>query len=268
MKKKTIIFAVLLVTVSLNTFAQRMIIGKVVDANEESGMPGVNIIVKGTPLGTTTDIDGNFALRVPNDATIVISFTGYKTIEMPIENETDFDITLEPDVQILGDVVVTADKNQNEKVTTAFGIERDPQSLPYVVYQMSGDEFRRFGGYSFASTLASNIPVLSVAKMNQGAGAIELLSSRLNVIICLYVIDGIPFNIRREIDLGSGRKVIEYDDSLISMINPENIESVTVLPSANAAMLYGSAGAAGAIKKDNDYLPPTNPKPIYKILAI
>ena len=247
MKKIIILLALLLVAVSQGAFAQSMIYGRVVDAKNGSGIPGASVIVKGTTTATTTNSSGNFAMiNVPNDAILQVSFIGFKTFEIAVENQTRFDVTLESDVQVLGDVIITASV-PTKNVVTMFGIERDLKSLPYVVYQISGDEFRRFGGHSFASTLASNIPSLSVVKISHGAGAIELLKGRLDMIICLYVIDGIPFNIRREIDSGSGRKVIEYDDSLISNIITENIESITYLPSANSAMLYGSAGAAGAI---------------------
>ena len=234
MKKGIIIFASLLFAVTQGVFAQKMIIGKVVDANDESSMPGVNITVKGIPFGTTTDIDGNFALRVPNDAIIVISFTGYKTIEMPVENETDFDITLEPDVKILGDVVVTADKIQRETVTTAMGIERDKETLTTAVYQMSGDELRKAGSRSIAEGLIGKVPNLNTY-VDAVDGLVRILylrpiSSFGGTQPPLYVIDGVPLS-----------------EDPTQWLNIEDIESVTVLPSANAAILYGSQGVYGAI---------------------
>ena len=239
-KKVITLLALLLFAVSQGAFAQKMIFGKVVDANDDSGMPGVNIIVKGTPfLGTTTDIDGNFALRVPNDATIVISFTGYKTIEMPVENETDFDIALEQDVQVLGEVVVTERRNnQLERVTTAMGIERAKETLTTAVHQVSGDEIRSKGFTTVDDGLA-NIPsvhglwadghfVVTSLRSNGGFGGDAPP---------LYVVDGIPL---RRLEGEGG-----YTD--ISWLDVELVESVTVLPSINAAVLYGSEGYYGAI---------------------
>jgi hypothetical protein len=109
MRKITTLLALLLFAVTQGAFAQKTITGKVISSEDELGMPGVPVVVKGTTVGTATDIDGNFTLSVPNDAaTIVVSYMGYKTVELPVGTQTRFDITLDPDAIALGDVVVTA----------------------------------------------------------------------------------------------------------------------------------------------------------------
>jgi len=253
--KITTTLVLLLLAVSQSAFAQKMIFGKVIDANDESSMPGVNIIVKGTPLGTVTDIDGNFALRVPNDATIVVSFTGYKTIEMPVENETDFDIILEQNVKVLSEIVVEAERNLRQTVTTAMGIERDIKTLPYAVTVISGDVIRSVASPNWIEALSGRAPSVTVRTGNQGAAGANVQVFLRGSLVTLFIIDGVPYNA----DLSKNMSFAEIkraemegeslDDTnrLLSMINPLDIESITVLPSINAAMLYGSEGYNGAI---------------------
>ena len=240
MEKIIILLALLLVSVSQGAFAQITIFGSVVDAKDGSGIPGVYVTVKDANIGGTTNSSGNFGLmNVPNDAILQVSYIGYKTVEIAVENQTRFEITLESDVQVLGDVVVTADKNQSEKVTTAFGIERDRRTLTYAVTQISGDELRRGSGINIGEGLIGKIAGLTVTK-GVGAGNNTMVwlrgansSNPINN-LPLWVIDGVPIP-----------KSLEEDPS--SWFNIEDVESVTVLHGANAAILYGSEGAAGAI---------------------
>ena len=98
----TTLFALLLLFASQGTFAQRTITGKVISGEDGLAMPGVRVEVKGTRTGTATDSDGNFTLDVPNDATIVVSFMGFKSVEMTVGNLIQFTIILQPDVITLG----------------------------------------------------------------------------------------------------------------------------------------------------------------------
>ena len=235
MKKITTILAMLLFAASQGAFAQLTIFGSVVDAKDGSGIPGAYVIVKDTNIGGTTNSSGNFGLmNVPNDAILQVSFTGYKTVEIPVENQSRFEITLEQDVQVLGDVVVTAERNQRETVTTAMG-ERDPRSLTHAAYQVSGDEMRKGGSRSIAEGLVGKVPSLNTY-LDPYDGLFKI--SHLRGISSwssgprppLYVLDGVPL---------SGDPT--------DWLNIEDVESVTVLSSANAAILYGSEGAGGVI---------------------
>jgi len=252
MKKNITLLALLLFAVSHGAFAQRMIFGKVIDANDESGIPGVNIIVKGIPVGTTTDIDGNFVLRVPNDATtIVISFTGYKTIEMAVENQTQFDITLQTDVNVLGDVVVRATRNlvipPERAVVTALGIVRDKKTLTFSTQTVSGEEINRASDPNPIMSLRDRTPGLNANFIEQGPGAkvVAMIRGRTSWNHSsppLLVVDGIPWGVLSGNTFGG-----DGASSRLSLINPDQIESITVLRSANASMLYGNQAANGAI---------------------
>jgi len=244
MKKVTILFVLLLFAVSQSAFAQSTIFGKVVDAENGSGIPGVSVIIKGTIRGTTTDIVGNFALlNVPNDATIVVSFIGYKTVEMSIGNQTRFDIMLQQDVQVLGDVVVTDTRAipPERAVITALGIVRDKKTLTVSIQTISGDELRRAGDINPIASIDGKIAGVMVRKAGgTEAGPSNLLhvsirgqKSFTSVSSPLLVVDGIPMG--------------NFSDRSASWLDPNEIESIIVLKSANAAILYGSAGANGAI---------------------
>jgi len=243
-RKVTILFALLLVAVSQGAFAQRTIRGQAINGEDRLPMPGVSVVIKGTTTGTATNRNGNFTLRVPNNLdTIVVSFVGFKTVEILVGSNTQFDIMLYPDAQVLGEVVVTARRNRNERVVTAMGIERDIKTLPYVVYHMSGDEIRRTGQSNVLYALDSKVPI-QIRQWGQGPGAPVVAYGRLGM-ITLYIIDGFLVKIGVEKDR-YGRIIDVYDD-VVSSINILDIESITILPSANAAMLYGSDGRGGAI---------------------
>ena len=232
MRKIITLLAILLVTFSQSSFSQSTIFGRVIDAKDGSGIPGASVIVKGTTIGGVTNSSGNFAImNVPNDSILQVSFIGFKTFEIAVENQTRFEITLEPDVQVLGDVVVTADKNQRETVTTTFGIERDPKTITTATYQISGDELRRGGSTSLQESIYHSVPGVQ-AQMVRGVFEITHIrgiTSFAGARPPLWVVDGIPFE--------GGSPPLDI----------ENVESVTVLSSANAAILYGSAAANGAI---------------------
>ena len=237
MKKYIISVVLLLLAVSQSAFAQRMITGKAINGEDGLPMPGVSVVVKGnTTIGMITDKDGNFALRVPNDAIVVVSFLGFKTVQIPIAsyNYTQYNVTLYPDAVALGEVVVTARRNnQRERVITAMGIERDIKTLPYIAYQLSGDELRRGGGITIAEGLVGKIPSLKTYRDVDGFIKISHLRAVLSFQGAkppLFVIDGMPFT---------------EDPS--PWLNIYDIENIAVLPSANAAMLYGSAGSGGVI---------------------
>jgi len=232
MKKLTTLLAVLLFATLQCAFAQSTIFGSVVDAKTGSGIPGASVIVKGTIIGGTTNSSGNFAImNVPNDATLQISFVGDKTVEIEVENQTRFSVKLEPDVQLLGEVTVTADRNQGETVTTAMGIERNPLTLPYAVSVISGDAIRSSGEIFFPRALVGRVPNYLIM------GEIPIPYSMRRGFPCPYliVLDGVPIN----------RDTVE---DFIMGLNPEIIESVTVLRgSSTATILYGSGTGCGVI---------------------
>ena len=236
MKNSKLLFIALLLAVSQGIFAQMTITGKVINAEDGLGLPGVNVVVKGTiTIGTTTDTNGNFMLNVPNDATLQVSFIGYKTVELPVENQTSFNITLQTDANVLGDVVVSATRviPPERAVVTAMGIVRDKIQLTYSIQSISGVELVRspVPEDKWWFNLNGRISGLSIVGGSIRMRGVRSLSMEPNANSMLIVVDGVPMG--RSFNLG--------------MINSEMIEEVTILKSANAAMLYGSDAYNGAI---------------------
>jgi len=117
MKKSIILFALLLFAISQGVYAQRTITGNVISIEDGLAMPGVHVAVKGRAMTTATNMEGNFTLNVLDDATIVVSFMGFKTIEIPVGNHTRFDIGLQPDAQ------------SDETVVRAVGVPRNNERV-------------------------------------------------------------------------------------------------------------------------------------------
>jgi TonB-linked SusC/RagA family outer membrane protein len=223
MRKITILLAFLLFAVSQGAFAQKTITGKVTSTEDGLGMPGVPVVVKGTTIGTATDVDGAFTLSVPNDAaTLVISFIGMKTVELPIGSQTTFNVALEPNIMALEDVVVTA-----------FGISRQAKALTYAAQNVNPAALAEARSINPVNSLSGRVAGLSITTASTGVGAASKVLLRGNRSIAgssepLYVIDGVP--------MGG-----------ISNLSPDEILSISVLKGANAAALYGSRANNGAI---------------------
>src|SRR5690554_5420226 len=118
---------------SISSLAQTQTVsGKVVSADDGAGLPGVNVVLQGTTIGTVTDIDGNYSLEAPGSGTLVFSFIGFETQEVPILNRSVVDVRLASDVQQLSEVVVTA-----------LGIVREERSLGYSTQEIGADELNK-----------------------------------------------------------------------------------------------------------------------------
>jgi TonB-linked SusC/RagA family outer membrane protein len=223
MRKITILLAFLLLAGMQVAFAQKTITGKVTSSEDGLGMAGVPVVVKGTTVGTTTDINGAFTLNLPANAeTLVISFIGMKTVELPVGNQSVFSVTMEPAVTALQDVVVTA-----------FGISKQSKALTYAAQNVSTSQLTEARSLNIVNGLSGKVSGLSVTTASTGVGAESKVLLRGNRSINgssepLYVIDGVP--------MGG-----------ISNLSPDDIVSISVLKGANAAALYGSRANNGAI---------------------
>lgn len=214
--------------------------GKVTNASDGTGLPGVSVVVKGTMGGTTTDTDGNYSLTVPDqNSTLVFSFIGYATQEVAVNNRTSVKVSLAEDVKQLEEIVVTA-----------LGIERDKKSLTYAASEVGGEKLNTVKDPNPMNSLSGKVPGLFVTRSNSGAGgSVRVVlrgqkSTRQNQ--PLYVIDGVPIatiNSTQTQDLWDTRD----GGDIMSTLNPSDIESMTVLRGASAAALYGSQGQNGVI---------------------
>ena len=239
--RRMLILAVLaffVCNVQLFAQAQKNITGNVTSVNGET-LPGVNVAVKGTTNGTITDIDGNFSLTVQEEDVLVISFIGYKAEEMSVAGQLSFSITLKEDVTDLSEVVVTA-----------LGIKRDKKALGYSVTEVKADEIAKNGEMNPISSLAGKVAGVNVTQTSAGPsgskrvvirGISELEGSNQP----LYVIDGVPVD---NSSMGQADEMGGFDlGDGTSDLNPEDIESISVLKGASASALYGSRAKNGVI---------------------
>lgn len=213
--------------------------GVVTDENGEA-IPGASVIVKGTSIGQITDMDGKYVLEVPaNATTMVISFVGMKTVELTIGDSSQIDVTMENETIGVDEVVVTA-----------LGIQRDKKSLTYSSQQITGEEMLKARDLNFMNSLSGKTAGLEIKKSVSGAGGSTKTVLRGNKSLSqssdpLYVIDGIPMVNRKGGQSGMWGGTDEGDG--LSQINPDDIESISILKGSNAAVLYGSQGANGVI---------------------
>lgn len=215
--------------------------------SDEFGEPliGVSVLVKGTTTGTITDIDGNYSIEIPNDNAILeFSYIGYQKATLSISGATSFNIILKEDAQVLNEVVVTA-----------MGITREAKTLTYAAQTIKNDEVTRIKETNFINSLQGKSAGLTITPNNTGAGGgaskivLRGSTSILGTNQPLIVIDGVPMQdgmgsqVTDGIAYGGGRS----GDDLLSTINPEDIENMTILKGPNAAALYGSAANNGVI---------------------
>ena len=239
---KSLITISLLFLSVITTFAQKNTIeGRVTSQVDGTSLPGVNVIIKGTVSGTITDINGNYSLNVPNlNVTIQFSFIGYKSLEIALEGKTNLDVSLTEDTEKLSEVVVTA-----------LGIKREEKSLGYGVSKVDKDEISPATGDNVLTSLQGKVAGLDLGVSQGGLGTSSRVVLRGNSSISgnnqpLYVIDGIPMtNNTISEDVGVyDRK--DFGSGALD-INPDDVESITVLKGPNAAALYGSRAQNGAI---------------------
>jgi TonB-linked SusC/RagA family outer membrane protein len=235
---QVLVLGLFFVLASGYAYAQRMVSGTVSDS-ENRGMPGVNVIVKGTSSGTTTDSDGKYAVDMGNGTVLVFSFIGYVTQEIDVGARSSIDVTLAEDVRQLNEVVVTA-----------LGIERSTKALQYSVTEVGGDNFTQARENNIGTALSGRIAGVNVSSPASGPAGSTRIVIRGNKSLNgqnqpLYVVDGIPMD-NRETDQAGLWGGQDHGDGLTS-INPDDIESITVLKGANAAALYGSRGGNGVI---------------------
>ncbi|MBS1667441.1 MAG: SusC/RagA family TonB-linked outer membrane protein [Bacteroidetes bacterium] len=218
--------------------AQNSVTGKVTDASGK-GIPGINVLVKGTKKGTSTKQDGSFTISAPAGATLVISGIGYATQDVAVNDRATIDVTL-----------VERQSDLNTVVVTALGIKREKKALTYAAQQIGGDQLRVAANTNFMDAMSGKVAGVNIETSSSGAGGSTKAVLRGNKSLTglsqpLYVIDGVPLvnNLSAQPGSYGGR---DAGDGL-SAINPADIESISVLRGANAAILYGSLGANGVI---------------------
>ena len=230
---------------SIETFAQSSVSGKVKDSKNEP-IPGVSVRVKGTTIGVTTDVNGDFKIAIPaSQGYLVFSSIGYSTTEIQLDKRSVYEVILAEDNKFLNEVVVTA-----------LGIKREEKSLGFAAQTINANAVVDAKTNNWVNSLSGKVAGLNI----QGAGTGPMGSSRITLRgesslnldnnQALIVVDGVPISSKitgtgfnshlaadSPVDYGSG----------VSDINPDDIENVTVLKGPGATALYGSRAAGGVI---------------------
>lgn len=229
-------------------FAQNVnVSGKVTDQNGEP-VAGAAVFVKGTKTGTSTNVDGTYSLKCSPKAVLVFQSVGYGTIEVPVNNKSVVNAVLRDDANVLEDVVITAE----------YGQKRVQRSVGSAVQNVKATDIQESGREAFVSALQGRVAGITVTTTGGAPGASTSVILRSVTSVSgnnqpLYVIDGVPMN-NNTFDPNHGFAV---DDEVSSYavdyasrgndLNPEDIESMTILKGAAAAVLYGSDASNGAI---------------------
>ena len=219
--------------------------GRVVDVSGEP-LIGATIREKGGTRGTVTDIEGNFILSVPDSAVLQVSFVGYESIEVSVGGRKTLEIQLRENTVMLDNVIITA-----------LGLEKKEASLAYSIQKVKGEELTRMKEVNMITALAGKAAGVQINKNSSGIGGSAKVSLRGIRSASgdnqpLYVIDGVPMlNIGTEqaySAIGGTANAGNRDGGDgISNLNPEDVESISILKGAPAAALYGSQAANGVI---------------------
>jgi TonB-linked SusC/RagA family outer membrane protein len=221
-------------------FAQRTITGRVTKTTDNTPLAGVTVLIKGTTTGITTDINGRYSIPVPNnEAILLFSFIGLTQKEVPVGTQTTIDVALEEAV-----------KQMNEVVVTALGIKRESKSLGYSATSVTTDELLTNKSANMMSSLEGKVAGLNITLPASGVGGSSQIRLRGQAAFTgannapLIVINGLPMDQGARSADGSTQR--DLGDNM-SNVNPDDIESMTVLKGATAAAIYGSRAANGAI---------------------
>jgi len=237
--RKVLVILTMCLAFTVSAMAQLTVTGRVT-GDDGLGIPGASVLEKGTTNGTVTNVDGNYSLRVGNNATLVFSFMGYSTQEIQVQGRSAVNVSL-----------AVSSLTVDEVVVTALGISRERKALGYAMTTINAMELTKVGSSNFASALYGKAPGVRIASTPGGAtSAININIRGVNSITGrsqpLIVVNGVPIR-DGEVnnnDYWSNQRI--QGNGLID-INPEDIESLTILKGASAAALYGSEAVNGVV---------------------
>ncbi len=229
--KRVVPLIYMLIAFSSFVFAQEKVVSGIVSSASEGSLPGVSVLVKGTSIGTITNAEGSFTIKVPSsDAVLVFSAIGYAGIEIKVENKSKLDVIMAPDTKLLSEVVVTA-----------LGISREKKSLGFSQQEVKGESLTESRSTNVVNALSGKIAGVRITS-NGGPGSGSTVQIRGSSSVSgnnepLYVVDGVPLQQQYDKTKGGG----------LSEINPDDIKEISVLKGPNAAALYGSRASNGVI---------------------
>ncbi|MHA8071240.1 SusC/RagA family TonB-linked outer membrane protein [Aquirufa ecclesiirivi] len=240
--KKLLLVMALVTTACSSLLAQsRVVTGKVTASEDGTALPGVSVSLKGTSRGVTTTADGSYKISIDNGAALQFSFVGYKPQTISVGSQSTINVVLVADAAELSEVVVTA-----------LGLTRTKNSLPYAAQQVKGDELTRVRTGNAFSALSGRVAGLQITQGNAIGGSTNVVirgnKSLTGNNQALFVVDGVPVDNtnKNTANQQTGRGGYDYGNAAAD-INPDDIESMTVLKGAAATALYGSRASNGVI---------------------
>jgi TonB-linked SusC/RagA family outer membrane protein len=238
--KKNLVFLFLLFSIASvhSSLAQNInVTGRVTSKTDGEALPGVTILVKGTSKGTATNAEGQYSIETESGSTLIFSFIGLKSIELAIPANGKLDVQLESDETILQEVVVTA-----------LGIAKEKKSLGYAVQELQTKDLAEAKEGNLVNALSGKIAGVNITNSQGGMGSSRIVIRGETSIAGnnqpLFVVDGIPVD---NSQLGAGANGSRDFANAIADINPNDIESISVLKGPNSAALYGSRASNGVI---------------------
>lgn len=238
--RKILLLCMMFFAATTLVLAQRTVSGKVTDDSGE-GLPGVNVVIKGTTTGTTTSLDGSYSLNINDDATLVFSFVGFDDQEVEVGARSVIDIAMSGATEL------------QEIVVTAIGIESNKRALGYSVQNVGSEELANTQETNLVNALNGKAAGVTVISSSGTPGASANIRIRGNTSISgsnspLFVVDGVPIDNSEfgAVGGGTGTGGVSQSNRAIDL-NPSDIESLTVLKGPSATALYGIRAASGAI---------------------
>lgn len=241
-QKVTSLFIALLLFPFMAAMGQsaHLVKGNVTDTSGEP-LIGVSVVVVGTTNGASTDFDGNFSIQAKDGAVLKFSYIGYRPIEVTVKGDAPVNVVMESEATALDEIVVTA-----------LGIKREQKALSYNVQTVDGSALTANKDANFINSLAGKVAGVNISSGSAGSGAAARVIMRGTKSLtqndnALYVIDGIPmFDLNTGDDSG-GTMAKQPGSSTVADINPDDIESMSVLSGPSASALYGYQAASGVI---------------------
>ncbi|MFD0792706.1 SusC/RagA family TonB-linked outer membrane protein [Mucilaginibacter litoreus] len=246
MKQKLLFVIVMLFGLCSGLYAQTVTITGTVTADDGATVPGASIVIKGTTAGTQADARGQFNIKAKGNDVLVVSFMGYTAQEVPVNDRTTVNIVLKQDAKQLTEVVVTA-----------LGVSREKKAIGYATTAVNSAEINRAAPVNLASGLQGKVAGVDISVTSGSPGGSSKIVLRGFSSITgnnqpLFVVDGVPVNNSRPGSTappGTAGSLGESFDfgNAVNDIDPNNIESVSILKGAAATSLYGSRGASGVV---------------------
>ncbi|MDG1277423.1 MAG: TonB-dependent receptor [Algoriphagus sp.] len=232
--RKVLLLGLMLMLGSAVAFAQnRVITGTVISTEDNLGVPGATVLVKGTTIGTATDLDGKYSISVPSGSNVLVfTFVGLRPQEVTIGNRTTIDVSMEPDVQALSEFVITSYGDQSKREITG------------AISSVKGEVFENLPVQSFDRAMQGRIAGVQVTSTSgQPGGTLNVRIRGVGSINAgndpLYIVDGVQVN--------NGGLSGQGSQNALASINPNDIESIEVLKDAAAAAIYGAQAANGVV---------------------